>query len=256
MRQVHRSQVVSYILIKKLLKSFSFVACPVEPALYQFHCDDKIIIVNTSTDDFLCAYSHNSTYTSLLAHPQGYSDVTTKQAAEFEYLNCVLSKRSTVYPLIRASTPRRPLLISSFLPQLQIVWRKNTCHLVLIVNSRLIFMRTFQPPRNNLCSSRNNTVGHMLKSLANWYMHLSRHNPTLASYVHNKLDIFKLQVQPLLQDLITVFTTSPHIFIILLSTPAMWLMAIILCAMTLTPPSLKKLMSQTVCWLLLTVIMH
>ena len=53
------------LLIKKLLKSFGFVTYQVEPALYLFRHNDKMMIMNTSTDDFLCAYSHVETYASL-----------------------------------------------------------------------------------------------------------------------------------------------------------------------------------------------
>ena len=76
-----------YLLIKKLLESFGFVACPVEPTLYLFRCNDKMMIVNTSTDDFLCAHSHTKTYASLVSHLKKYFDVTTKQGTKFKYLN-------------------------------------------------------------------------------------------------------------------------------------------------------------------------
>ena len=45
------------------------------------------MIVNASNDDFLCAYLYDYTYISLGVHLKGYFYVTTKQAAEFEYLN-------------------------------------------------------------------------------------------------------------------------------------------------------------------------
>ena len=39
------------------------------------------MIVNTSTDDFLCAYSHESIYIRLCTFFKGYFNITTKDGA-------------------------------------------------------------------------------------------------------------------------------------------------------------------------------
>ena len=45
------------------------------------------MIVNTSTDDFLCTYSCLDIYQSICSHLKKYFDITTKQGDDFMYLN-------------------------------------------------------------------------------------------------------------------------------------------------------------------------
>ena len=55
--------------------------------MYQFHRNDTIMIIHTSTNNFICAYLHESIYHSLLVYLKKYFDVTIKQDTEIEYLN-------------------------------------------------------------------------------------------------------------------------------------------------------------------------
>ena len=76
-----------YLLVKRLLEKFGFVQCHPEPAVYKYEKDGITMIVNTSTDDFLCAYSHESIYIRLCTFFKGYFNITTKDGAQLAYLN-------------------------------------------------------------------------------------------------------------------------------------------------------------------------
>jgi hypothetical protein len=46
-----------YLLLKRFLLNFGFHMCIQEPSLFIYNKSDGSMILNTSTDDFLCAYS-------------------------------------------------------------------------------------------------------------------------------------------------------------------------------------------------------
>jgi len=76
-----------YLLLKKLLEKFGFVPCIQEQSLFIYEKDDDKMILNTSTDDFLCAYSNELIFESLCKHLEQYFDITTKTGMLLKYLN-------------------------------------------------------------------------------------------------------------------------------------------------------------------------
>ena len=69
-----------YLLLKKLLEEFEFVPCIQEPSLFVYEKDDVKMILNTSTDDFLCAYSNQSIFDTLCAHLKRFFDISTESS--------------------------------------------------------------------------------------------------------------------------------------------------------------------------------
>ena len=76
-----------YLLIKKLFAKFGLFPCPQEPALYLYQKDDTYMLVNTSTDDFLCAYSHDSIFRRLETFLSDFFGLTCKTGNQLSYLN-------------------------------------------------------------------------------------------------------------------------------------------------------------------------
>ena len=76
-----------YILLKRILEKFGCKQCPFELAVYFYKQDNDIILINTSTDDFLCAYSDVALFYSVRDHLKQYAGVTTQEGPELKYLN-------------------------------------------------------------------------------------------------------------------------------------------------------------------------
>ena len=107
------------------------------------------MIISTSTDDFLRTYSHDITYTSLVTHLKGYFEITDKQAAVVEYLNLSIIQTQHGISSDQNKDAKKIIISKFFLPSTIERLEKYTRHFVLIVNSKLIFLRTFQPLSNN-----------------------------------------------------------------------------------------------------------
>jgi hypothetical protein len=54
-----------YLLLKKLLEKFGFLMCPQEPSLFIYDKEPDMMILNTSTDDFICVHSTQEIYDQL-----------------------------------------------------------------------------------------------------------------------------------------------------------------------------------------------
>ena len=76
-----------YLLLRKILIDFGFHQCLPEPALFFYSSGSRQHIVNISTDDLLCAFSHDDLFTNLRDHLSRMFDLTTKTGAKLEYLN-------------------------------------------------------------------------------------------------------------------------------------------------------------------------
>lgn len=76
-----------YLLLKRLLEDFGFACCISEPSLFIYDKNGETMILNTSTDDFLCAYNHKSIFDKLCAKMRTMFDITTKEGTKFKYLN-------------------------------------------------------------------------------------------------------------------------------------------------------------------------
>ncbi|MGB2447382.1 MAG: reverse transcriptase domain-containing protein [Candidatus Poseidoniaceae archaeon] len=76
-----------YLLLRKILIQFGFHQCLPEPALFRYSSGSRQHIVNISTDDLLCAFSHDDLFTSLRDHLSRMFDLTTKTGTQLEYLN-------------------------------------------------------------------------------------------------------------------------------------------------------------------------
>jgi hypothetical protein len=76
-----------YTLVKRLLEQFGFKMCLVEPSLFVCQQDGESMILNTSTDDFLCAYNVDSIYDHLCARFRQLFEIITKQGAQLSYLS-------------------------------------------------------------------------------------------------------------------------------------------------------------------------
>eukprot|EP00956_Cyclotella_meneghiniana_P015482 scaffold23804_cov48-Cyclotella_meneghiniana.AAC.2 len=60
-----------YLLLKKLLENFGFKCCHTEPSAFVY--EDVYFILNTSTDDFLCAHLNQQIYDDLCNTEHGVS---------------------------------------------------------------------------------------------------------------------------------------------------------------------------------------
>ena len=76
-----------YLLLKEILERFGFVVCPHEPSLFVYEKNDVKFILNTSTDDFLCAHSDDQIYEDLCTYLKQYFSITTNTGTELKYLN-------------------------------------------------------------------------------------------------------------------------------------------------------------------------
>ena len=76
-----------YLLLKSILEDFGFKMCPAEPALFVFYDGSAALIVVTSTDDFLCAYSHEDLFSTFKKHMERFVPVTVQQGNVLKYLN-------------------------------------------------------------------------------------------------------------------------------------------------------------------------
>ena len=76
-----------YLLLKRLLEEFGFVSCIQEPSLFIYEKENGTMILNTSTDDFLCAYSNQTIFDTLCTHLKRFFDITTEQGTLLKYLN-------------------------------------------------------------------------------------------------------------------------------------------------------------------------
>jgi hypothetical protein len=76
-----------YLLLRTILRKFGFRQCKVEQALYLYKKDGDICIVNTSTDDLLCAYSRTEIFYALRDFMLKFVDVTSQEGNRLSYLN-------------------------------------------------------------------------------------------------------------------------------------------------------------------------
>ena len=77
-----------YLLLKKLLENFGFKCCPTEPSVFVYEKDDVYFILNTSTDDFLCAHSTQQIYDDLCEYFKKFFSMTFEtKVNKFKYLN-------------------------------------------------------------------------------------------------------------------------------------------------------------------------
>ena len=67
-----------YLLLRTILLKFGCKQCKVDLALYQWKDMKDIILINTSTDDFLCAYSKVDIFYRLRDFMLKYVHVTTQ----------------------------------------------------------------------------------------------------------------------------------------------------------------------------------
>ena len=67
--------------------------------MYIYKKNDVTLLVNTSTDDFLCAFSDVAIFYKLESHLKEHFGVTKKEGSQFEYLNLQItqSKYSVSY---------------------------------------------------------------------------------------------------------------------------------------------------------------
>ena len=76
-----------YLLLKSILLDFGFKMCPAEPALFVFYDGPATLIIVTSTDDFLCVYSHEDLFSAFKTHMERFVPVTTQEGNVLKYLN-------------------------------------------------------------------------------------------------------------------------------------------------------------------------
>ena len=76
-----------YLLLRVILHKFGCKQCKNELALWFFKTKTDILIVNTSTDDFLCSYSRVEIFYALRDFMTKFVEVTTQQGPTLKYLN-------------------------------------------------------------------------------------------------------------------------------------------------------------------------
>lgn len=83
-----------YLLLQSVLEAYGFISCLSEPALYVYENGDMKALLNTSTDDLLLAFTHDSIFQGLCEHLQRYFDITTKTGVILKYLNLQIIQTS------------------------------------------------------------------------------------------------------------------------------------------------------------------
>ena len=78
---------VWYTFMHKMLIIFGFRRFPQDHALYHLERDNEMLIMDTSTDDFLCAYSSDAIFADLQKHISQYVNVTAQTGPVLNYLN-------------------------------------------------------------------------------------------------------------------------------------------------------------------------
>ena len=76
-----------YLLLRTILVKFGCKQCPHELALYYWKRGEDILLINTSTDDFLCAFSRVEIFYELRDFVTKFVDVTTQEGPILKYLN-------------------------------------------------------------------------------------------------------------------------------------------------------------------------
>jgi hypothetical protein len=76
-----------YLLLRTILVKFGCAQCKVEQALYMYKSKGDLLIINTSTDDLLCAYSRVEVFYALRDFMLKFVDVTTQEGPCLSYLN-------------------------------------------------------------------------------------------------------------------------------------------------------------------------
>ena len=76
-----------YLLLREILIDYGMKPCPSEPALFVFFEGTETMMVITSTDDFLVAYSHVALFTSLQDHLKQFVPITAEDGTILKYLN-------------------------------------------------------------------------------------------------------------------------------------------------------------------------
>ena len=76
-----------YLLLVRIIRELEFIPCPAEPAVFIYRSDKDLMLVCTSTDDLLCAYSTRRLFQRLVDHLSDYVSVTMKEGSSITYLN-------------------------------------------------------------------------------------------------------------------------------------------------------------------------
>ena len=76
-----------YLLLRTILVKFGCKQYPHELALYYWKRGEDILLINTSTDDFLCAFSRVEIFYELRDFVTKFVDVTTQEGPILKYLN-------------------------------------------------------------------------------------------------------------------------------------------------------------------------
>lgn len=78
-----------YLLLKKFLLKYGFKVCLPEPSLFVYDHNDGKMLLNTSTDDFLCAYNYGNKalLDRLCTELRKLFDITEKGGTVLSYLN-------------------------------------------------------------------------------------------------------------------------------------------------------------------------
>ena len=76
-----------YLLLRLILEDFGMKMCPAEPALFVFYDGPATLIVVTSTDNFLCAFSHEDLFSAFTTHMEHFVPTTSQTGNALKYLN-------------------------------------------------------------------------------------------------------------------------------------------------------------------------
>ena len=201
-----------YLLLKKLLENFGFVPCIQEQSLFIYEKDDGKMILNTSTDDFLCAYSNELIFESLCKHLEQYFDITTKTGMLLKYLNVRIIQSEHGISLDQ-SEHIQDHIINKYFPPAKI----EDSHLKKVHTPfrtmKLIYSKSYQQHQSSSRYLNKSTVAHMHQSLEPSCTFMFGRDLTLDTQSHVYHNTFKIQAQLPLQDFTEYFDTSLPIVI-------------------------------------------
>ena len=76
-----------YLSLCRMLEDFGLIPSPFEPALFVLNDGHESLIVVTSTDDFICSYTHDNVFSAFLTHMEKFVPITTQDGTVLKYLN-------------------------------------------------------------------------------------------------------------------------------------------------------------------------
>lgn len=84
-----------YLVLKAILEDVDFHQCPAEPALFVLYDSPAILIVVTSSNEFLCVYSHEDLFSSFKIHMEKFEEGNSPKYLNVSIIQTTKEQAST-----------------------------------------------------------------------------------------------------------------------------------------------------------------